>query len=376
VGGTPHRFGVSVEEFHHEIQHRAEIWPHEMLATSTHDSKRSEDVRARINILSEIPLEWLRQLRSWRQLNHDKKTFWDKMEAPTPNDEYLFYQTLIGAWPLGAAAEEPLSSFAERVRGYMLKAIREAKDQTSWNNQNHRYEAAVVNFVDSVVQSRDFREVFLPFQQKVGHLGMLNSLAQTLIKLTVPGVPDIYQGNEFWEFDLVDPDNRRPVDYSVRQTVLQQLQSYKAESSSAAGAREVLQNPSDGRIKLYVIWKLLGLRNRNRDLFRDGEYLPLETLGGHANHVLAFARTSQAESIIVVVPRLCAKLLKGEPPLRPGCNVWEDTRIQFSFSGGTLFRNLFTGQSVRARKNGDVSELPARQLFADFPIALLTAATE
>ena len=374
VGGTPLRFGVSVKEFHQEIQHRAQIWPHEMLATSTHDSKRSEDVRARINVLSEIPLEWLRQVRSWRDLNHNKKTVWDKMEGPTPNDEYLFYQTLIGAWPLEASTEQPPSSFVERVRGYMLKAIREAKDQSSWNRQNQRYEAAVANFVDSVVQSRNFREVFLPFQQKVAHLGMLNSLAQTLIKLTVPGVPDIYQGNEFWKFDLVDPDNRRPVDYSVRQTVLQQLHSYKDEWGSKEGAREFLQCPSDGRIKLYVIWKLLGLRNRNRDLFRDGAYLPLETLGEHADHVLAFARKTQTESIIVAVPRLCAKLLKGEQPLCPNCNVWEDTRIQFSFGSGTSFRHLFTGQSVRARKNGDVSELSAGQLFADFPIALLTTA--
>jgi (1->4)-alpha-D-glucan 1-alpha-D-glucosylmutase len=347
-----------------------------MLATSTHDSKRSEDVRARINVISEIPLEWLRQVRSWHQLNHNKKTLWDKMEAPTPNDEYLFYQTLIGAWPLGAPAEQPPSSFVERVRGYMLKAIREAKDQTSWNSRNQRYEAAVANFVDSVVQSRDFRELFLPFQQKVAHLGMLNSLAQTLIKLTVPGVPDIYQGNEFWKFDLADPDNRRPVDYSVRQTLLQQLQSHKDEWGSGAVAREFLQNPSDGRIKLYVIWKLLALRNGNRNLFHDGDYLPLETLGEHANHVLAFARTGQSKSVIVAVPRLCARQLKGDLPLRPSCNAWEDTRIQFSFSSGKLFRNLFTGQSVRARKNGDVCELPAGELFADFPIALLIAATQ
>ncbi len=375
VGGTPLRFGVSVEEFHQEIQHRARIWPHEMLATSTHDSKRSEDVRARINVLSEIPLEWLRQVRSWRQLNHDKKTIWDETEAPTPNDEYLFYQTLVGAWPLGAAAEELPASFAERLRGYMLKAIREAKDQTSWNNQNQRYEAAVVHFVDSVVQSRDFRQVFLPFQQKVAQLGMLNSLAQTLIKLTVPGVPDIYQGNEFWEFSLVDPDNRRPVDYAVRQQVLRQLHSYKDESGSGAGTRELLQNPSDGRIKLYMIWKLLGLRNRHRDLFRDGEYVPLGTLGEHANHVLAFARTGHTESIIVAVPRLCAKLLKGKLPLCPGCDVWQDTRIQLSF-GGTSFQNLFTGELVWARENGNVSELPAAQLFAHFPVALLIAAKE
>src|SRR5437667_3152842 len=375
VGGTPLRFGVSVEEFHQEIQHRARIWPHEMLATSTHDSKRSEDVRARINVLSEIPLEWLRQVRSWRQLNHDKKTIWDETEAPTPNDEYLFYQTLVGAWPLGAAAEELPASFAERVRGYMLKAIREAKDQTSWNNQNQRYEAAVVHFVDSVVQSRDFRQVFLPFQQKVAQLGMLNSLAQTLIKLTVPGVPDIYQGNEFWEFSLVDPDNRRPVDYAVRQQVLRQLHSYKDESGSGAGTRELLQNPSDGRIKLYMIWKLLGLRNRHRDLFRDGEYVPLGTLGEHVNHVLAFARTGHTESIIVAVPRLCAKLLKGKLPLCPGCDVWQDTRIQLSF-GGTSFQNLFTGELVWARENGNVFELPAAQLFAHFPVALLIAAKE
>jgi (1->4)-alpha-D-glucan 1-alpha-D-glucosylmutase len=381
VGGTPLQFGVSVEEFHHQIQHRAKTWPHEMLATSTHDSKRSEDVRARINVLSEIPLEWFRQVRSWRQLNRSKKIFWDKMEdrtpeAPTPNDEYLFYQTLIGAWPLQASTEQPPSSFIERVRGYMLKAIREAKDYTSWNNQNQRYEAAVADFVDSVVQSTEFREVFVPFQQKVAHLGMLNSLAQTLIKLTVPGVPDIYQGNEFWKFDLVDPDNRRPVDYSVRQRALQQLVSDKDELGSAAVARELLQKPDDGRIKLYVMWKLLGLRNRNRELFRDGDYLPLETLGQHANHALAFARTGQAESIIVAVPRLCARLLKDELPLSPGSNVWEDTRIQYSFSSGKLFRSLFTGQSVRARKNGELFELPAGELFADFPIALLIAATD
>jgi (1->4)-alpha-D-glucan 1-alpha-D-glucosylmutase len=192
-----------------------------MLATSTHDSKLSEDVRARINALSEVPAQWRLKVRQWRLLNQRKKLVMDGLEAPTRNDEYLFYQVLIGAWPPGE--KTPSVELRERLKNYMLKAAREAKEFTSWANQNHEYESALSSFVEGVLDttfSQEFIADFLDFQHRIAAVGAMNSLSQVLIKLASPGVPDIYQGNELYEFRLVDPDNRQPVDYTLRQKLL------------------------------------------------------------------------------------------------------------------------------------------------------------
>lgn len=367
VGGDPLRFGITPEQFHREIAQRSRTWPNEMSATSTHDSKRSEDVRARINVLSEIPLEWHRKVRSWREMNRDKKTFDDGIEVPVPNDEYLFYQTLVGAWPIGDQSTNLPQNFAKRIGEYMLKAVREAKEKTSWANQNKEYEDAVTKFVDGVLGSAEFRADFVPFQQKISHFGMLNSLSQTLIKLTAPGVPDTYQGNELWKFNLVDPDNRRAVDYKLRRDVVTKFKDVcDGCDQQAQFAQELAAKMDDGRIKAYLIWKILNLRKQLPKLFQLGEYVPLEITGERASHLVSFARRHGTQTLIVVAPRLCAQLLRGELRVPFGEEVWQDTQIKIS-NGAIRFRNLLTGEKL----TGITSGLLAKHLFHNFPLALL-----
>jgi (1->4)-alpha-D-glucan 1-alpha-D-glucosylmutase len=368
VGGDPLKFGLRPEHFHREILQRSRSWPDEMSATSTHDSKRSEDVRARINVLSEIPTEWHRKVRTWREMNRDKKTFHDAVGEPTPNDEYLLYQTLVGAWPAGDQANNPPERFIGRIREYMLKAVREAKEKTSWGNQNKRYEDAVSKFVGGVLGSQGFRDDFIPFQRKISHFGMLNSLSQTLIKLSVPGVPDTYQGNESWEFNLVDPDNRRSVDYELRRQVLAEFAALCKNGcdEQSTYARELATKMDDGRIKAYLIWKTLNLRKQHPDLFELGEYVPLDTTGDYAKHLFAFARRHKEQTLIVLTPRLCVQLLRGEPRMPSGEEVWHDVQIKIP-GNPAHFRNLFTGENFVA----EGGKLLAKHLFQNFPVALL-----
>jgi (1->4)-alpha-D-glucan 1-alpha-D-glucosylmutase len=370
VGGNLFRFGVPPQEFHRKIQERARLWPDELVTTSTHDTKRSEDVRARINVLSELPLAWRRQVRIWRKLNRDKKSMCNGKEAPEPNVEYLLYQTLVGAWPFEIAGQSPPPAFRDRICSYMTKAVREAMDQTSWAKHNQVYESAVTHFVSSILQSKEFLQVFAPFQRKIAYFGMLNSLSQTLTKLTVPGVPDIYQGNELWALNLVDPDNRRPVEYAVRRDVLRRMLTLDGGQCNELSV-DLLRNMEDGWIKLYVIWKTLDLRNRNPNLFRYGTYIPLESLGENAKHVVAFARVHETGTAIVAVPRLIAQLMKCETVLPRGCEVWRGTTIQLLFKPKTGLRNLFTGNLIRVQDSGHCTTLSAKDLFADFPVALL-----
>jgi (1->4)-alpha-D-glucan 1-alpha-D-glucosylmutase len=374
VGGDPLRFGVTPEQFHCEVKHRTTTWPNEMVSTSTHDSKRSEDVRARINVLSEMPLVWHRHVRNWRKLNADKRTSWGETKTPTANDEYLFYQTLIGAWPLEAAGNGPERAFVDRISGFMLKAIREAKEKTNWANPNQEYESTVKKFVESVLRSQDFLDAFLPFQGKVAHFGMLNSLSQTLIKLTVPGVPDIYQGNELWEFSLVDPDNRREVDYKARQRALQLLKkSLGSSTQSTRRLRALTRNMEDGRIKLYTVWKTLHLRNQLPRLFQQGEYIPLRVTGEKAKHVLAFALKLDDQIAVTAVPRLSAELLGGRQELPLGGEIWKDTEVELPLMA-RQFAHWFTGESVHAERREETTSIPASALFANFPVVLLVSA--
>jgi (1->4)-alpha-D-glucan 1-alpha-D-glucosylmutase len=311
-------------------------------------------------------------------LNREKKGLSNGTEAPTANDEYLLYQTLVGAWPLETADGTPSAKFADRIREYMLKAMREAKDKTSWARPNETYESAVTGFVGALLESKEFLDTFLPFQRKVAFFGMLNSLAQTLIKLTVPGVPDIYQGNELWALNLVDPDNRRPVDYAVYRESLRKIQISAGNPHDPifSAARELVENIADGRIKLYLIWKTLELRNQNVELFRDGQYIPLESAGEHAKHIIAFARKHEDTSVIAAVPRLTAQLMKGEARFPRGCEVWQDTGIQLSCKSGAPLRNVFTGQSIQINEKDNAAVLAAKELFADFPVALLVPMRE
>jgi (1->4)-alpha-D-glucan 1-alpha-D-glucosylmutase len=301
-------------------------------------------------------------------MNHDKKTLDHGIEAPVPNDEYLLYQTLVGAWPIGDQASNLPQTFAKRICEYMLKAVREAKEKTSWANQNKEYEDAVTKFVNGVLGSVEFREDFVPFQRKISHFGMVNSLSQTLIKLTAPGVPDIYQGNELWEFNLVDPDNRRAVDYELRRRVLAEFTETcdGGCDEQAAFARELATNTNDGRIKAYLIWKILNLRKQQPELFSLGEYVPLEIAGERAKHLIAFARSREAQTLIMVTPRLGAQLLGGETRMPCGGQVWQDSQVKIS-NDALRFRNLLTGEKIAGAEGG----LFAKDLFNNFPVALL-----
>ena len=358
VGGDPLRFGIGPSTFHDEIEKRSRCWPESMLATSTHDSKRSEDVRARINTLSEMPDLWRESVNGWRDLNQSLRA---ADNLPTRNDEYLLYQTLVGTWPLNGS---PLpEEFADRIAAYMLKAAREAKENTSWAYPNQEYEAALSDFIRKLLSHPPFVNSFSAFHRKPAFFGMLNSLSQTVLKLTVPGVPDFYQGNELWEFNLVDPDNRRPVDYAARQRLLAQLKS--AEPTP----RQVTSAMHDGQVKMFVIRQALGLRQMYPELFLHGDYLPLNIHGSHAAHAIAFARTLNDRAIVVVVPRLCSNLTAGQMRPPTGHEVWQETALDLPDALRGNWCNLFTRKPVPQCGAGNLKLAVALE---DFPVAILT----
>jgi (1->4)-alpha-D-glucan 1-alpha-D-glucosylmutase len=373
VGGDPMRFGVNPEEFHRETQQRSVEWPHSMLSGSTHDSKRSEDVRARINVLSELPDEWATKVFHWRDLNSRLKTRESSgafvgSEVPSPNDEYLLYQTLIGAWPIGTVPNVP-DSFIQRICDYMIKALREAKERTSWASQNQAYEDGVNRFVQSIIRNDEFLADFVPFQKRISYFGMFNSLSQMLIRLTAPGVPDVYQGNEIWEFNLVDPDNRRAVDYGARHGVLQQIQSMTSESHLASLAAKLATHPDDGCIKTYILWQSLQLRKRLPELFQKGMYVPLNVSGAKSKHVITFMRQLDELSVVVAVPRLCTQLTRGELRLPVGEEAWGDCEIQLPDVHPLYYRDAFTGME----QDSSHGTLRIATVFGSLPFALLEA---
>jgi (1->4)-alpha-D-glucan 1-alpha-D-glucosylmutase len=375
VGGMPDRFGTSLETFHGQNIERSKFWPHALIATSTHDSKRSEDVRARINALSEIPAEWRRRLLSWSHMNKRKKVLVDGSRVPERNEEYLLYQTLLGAWPVEEGAEADYGNFRQRIRDYMIKAVREAKINSSWINPNAMYEEALLIFVDAVTDAKpgnEFLDDFRPFQKMISSCGMFNSLSETLLKITSPGVPDFYQGTELWNFSLVDPDNRRPVDYGKRTGMLDRIKKQEASVRPARLARDLAARRETGEIKLFLICKALNYRKANREIFDSGEYLPLETEGRSAYHVCAFARRLQSRAAITIVPRFLASC-KGEPAGPGGAaGFWDDSSIVIPYEEeGTQYRNIFTGEVVAVVRRGGASLLPLARLFENFPVALL-----
>lgn len=374
VGGDPRHFGISVAAFHTLAQTRAARWRHGLLASSTHDSKRSEDMRARINVLSEMPAAWKLMLKRWKRLNRRRKQVVDGVDAPSPNDEYLLYQTLVGCWPLAVPDEQGLADFRSRIDAYMIKALREAKQYSSWANINADYEAATSGFIQSLLAfgaKNLFLADFIPLVQPIAHFGLLNSLAQTLIKLSSPGVPDIYQGCELWQFNLVDPDNRRAVDFASRRELLAQVKSLVAAPPAQwrQNLKPLADSMADGRIKLYLVWQSLALRQRWPEVFRDGDYLPLTVLGQHADHLCAFARRAGTRTVISVVPRLLVGLLGSTAALPVGDALWGDTVLELpQESAGQSWFNVLTGES-----HAPARQLPVGQVLSYFPVALLTS---
>jgi len=370
VGGNPSQFGTSLEDFHRSNQERLSHWPDSLLSTSTHDSKRSEDVRARIDVLSEIPGEWRLHLRHWRDWNRSKKRLIDGLPMPTRNDEYLLYQTLVGAWPSTTAEPAEWGKFAERIEQYMLKAVREAKAYTSWANTNSDYEAALSSFVRGILERTNknrFLHDFDDFQRRVAQTAAFNSLSQTLLKLTSPGVPDIYQGNELLHFTLVDPDNRQPVDYDFRTKKLDEL---KQASSRHEFSSELSRNPETNSAKLYLTWKALNIRKQYSGLFQRGDYIPLAVTGEKSNHVVAFGRNFEGQSSIIAVPRLCAKLMGDSHQSVCDPAVWNNTNIELPDLHASCYHNVLTGECIPVVRE-EVHRLSLGNLFQYFPVALL-----
>ncbi len=362
VGGDPRRFGTSVGAFHHLMQDRARDWPRAMVTTATHDTKRGEDARVRLALLSEMPRDWGRRVSRWLRLNRRHRAEIDGQLVPDRNVEYLFYQTLVGVWPPGLDPEDAagMSGLSDRVEAYMIKAIREGQEVSSWTNPNPEYEAALQRFVRGVLDGSRGNPFLADFHAFVGLLarpGAIASLAQLVVKLTAPGIPDIYQGGELWDFSLVDPDNRRPVDWVTRRAMLRDV--------GAAGYVEHGGDWEAGREKLFVTHRLLELRHRHPELFAAGDYLPLDATGGqNGDHLCAFARRLGEEVSVTAVPRLVHRLY------RNGANAdWGATELTLPAHPG--WRNVLTG-----REWVGCERIPVSDLLADFPVAVLMGISE
>ena len=375
VGGDPERFGMSRTAFHRANANRYAKWPYSLLSTSTHDTKRSEDVRARINVLSEIPGEWRSALARWSRLNSKAKSLIDGRPAPDRNDEYLLYQTLLGASPLKFEGSD-LDSFRERILAFMIKAIKEAKVNTSWINPNVEYEGAMEAFVSAILSDGgegQFLDDYKGLLRKVSYYGMLNSLSQTLLKIAGPGVPDIYQGNEIWDFSLVDPDNRRPIDFACRTSMLDRLRKRLAARNRAELLDEVLQSPEDGRVKMLVTHLALKLRRELPQVFTEGTYTPLTSSGSFSEHVCAFSRSWGGDEVIAVAPVLIAGLLAGRLSPSIGSEVWRDTHLRLTGRSRRSYVNILTNEAVAVETIKGHAAVRLDKVLGLFPVALLRA---
>jgi (1->4)-alpha-D-glucan 1-alpha-D-glucosylmutase len=378
VGGSLDRFGLSPAAFHSRMQERQAQWPSSLSASSTHDTKRSEDVRARINLLSEFPNRWREFVRRWSKWNKKYRTDVEGQSAPDRNDEYLLYQTLVGAWPLADMDDDEYRLFCDRILAYMKKAIYESKIHTSWINPHQDYDEAVRRFVCRVLdrkENRIFVDDFLTLQREIASYGLFNSLSQLLVKIAAPGIPDIYQGTELWDFSLVDPDNRRPVDYELRMNMLEEM---KRDIEAAGTDRRdlvgrLVRQKTDGRIKFYVTITGLQYRRAHPLLFAEGRYVALEVQGPRSRHVCAFARAHEGKTIVAVVPRLLGALMSETNAAAPlGADVWQDTRLAMPDDDeGAEYRNLFTGQVIRTAVHDGHSMLLLQHILQNCPVAML-----
>lgn len=352
VGGEAADSGLDPDTFHRRMAARASEWPHSMTATATHDTKRGEDARARLLVLSEMPAEWSEAVQRWRVHNTNLITELEGQRAPSLSHEYLFYQTLLGAWPMHGLD----ATLIPRLQEYFIKAARESKTQTSWVQPDEAYEAALKNFVSRLLDadhSRSFIADFSGFAQNVQRVGALNSLTQLALKATLPGVPDFYQGTDLWDLALVDPDNRRPVDFAARNTLLEEI-------ARGVDWSELAEHWTDGRIKLALTHALLRARHELREVFLSGDYRPLQARGAQANSVIAFSRTRGQQSIIVIVGRLMNRVSAGGAQW-PGAQSWADTRMETDIVGP--FHDVL--------RNRRVDDLQLAALFEFLPVAIL-----
>jgi (1->4)-alpha-D-glucan 1-alpha-D-glucosylmutase len=372
VGGDPRHFGLSVSAFHAANQYRARFTPNTMLATSTHDTKRSEDVRTRLDVLSEMPKAWQQAIEHWHGLNHKRATRIDAEIAPTRNDEYLLYQTLVGVWPLEPMTPALLTEVCQRVQAYMLKAVREAKEQTSWINPNEAYEAALARFIDALLgqlEPNPFLKDLQALVDQIAVFGAFNSLNLVAFKLTAPGVPDIYQGCETWDFSLVDPDNRRPVDYQALQARHAQVQAiFAGGQASAQGLASLHDHWHDGGVKMMITWRLLQLRMNQPELFSRGSYQALSVEGGAATHVVAYGRAANDQHCLTIGSRLLHTLVQGDAAALHMHACWGDTRVMLPAELPRQWRDALTGRVWTVEADGG---LPLSSLLSCWPLAVL-----
>ncbi len=393
VGGEPQAGGITSGTFLSRLKTRQKLWPHTLNTTSTHDTKRSEDVRAGINVLSELAPEWAKHLPRWARWNKSSKPTVNGRPVPDPNEEILLYQTLLGSWPRtrpleDAGLADSNFNYPERIRSFMVKAAREAKIHSNWLEPNTEYETALCVFVERLLKPSSenrFLNNFLVFQKKIARFGAWNSLSQTLLKLTLPGVPDLYQGNELWDLSLVDPDNRRPVGFERRARYLEELKKKESENRTALIAG-LLRHWEDGRLKLYLTWKALRFRRTHHELFREGEILAVGTAGACKDHLCAFARrgagkAGRSEWAIVAVPRLMAGRA-GRSAFPTGRKVWGNTALLLPKAAPTVWKNVLTGERLdcrrqrRGRERGRKKVLLLGEVFRSFPAALLAPGEE
>lgn len=402
VGGDPAIAGASVEYFHRRVADRASAWPYAMSATGTHDTKRGEDVRARLNVLSELPDEWEQAVRRWQTWNERFRIALDDAQVPDANEEYLLYQTLVGTWPLDRDDSQTWSEYVARIARYMEKALKEAKLHTSWLSPYEEYDQAIAVFTRSILGDGDeseFLQDMDSFARSIADAGFMNSLSQTLLKICVPGVPDFYQGTELWDFNLVDPDNRRPVDFGKRREMLAELQA-RAGDDLPGLAAELLECWPDERLKLFVTWRALEFRRRHSALFLHGTYEPLTVHGSREANVCVFARTHELDWLLVAVPRFTQQAwstpvevgvasgarLAGETGSQPQVTAaipqalaaWlEDTTLTLPSGAPQDWQDVFTGERFSAvDSEGGVSELSLGGLAGQFPLIMLSAASE
>lgn len=374
VGGDPQIFGFDVKTFHARVMKRSSYWPHNLLATSTHDTKRSEDLRSRLNVLSEIPDEWRTLLQRWSAINEPLRTMLDGTRIPDREAEYLLYQTLVGAWlPGGLKDARQHNQFVGRIQDYMEKALHEAKVRTSWINPNIAYDSAIRNFVAAALRrmpDNKFLSDIETFSLSISKAGFWNSLSQTVLKLTCPGVPDFYQGSELWNFDLVDPDNRRPVDYALRKHLLAKLPLKTAEGRET-WLRQASTTLADGHLKLLITAVIARFRRANPNFFAQADYVPLEPTGGRLqDHVVSFARNASGKTLVVVVGRFFVKLgCRERTPSGP--DVWGDLRLNVSELPGHTYRDLLSGTTVHTICERQEIALPINEVFSFLPVSVL-----
>ena len=360
VGDSPDVFGLTSEEFHRLMEERLSSFPNALSATATHDTKRGEDARMRINVLSEIPEEWFRKVEEWRQINQSVR---NSQQVPDPNEEYFIYQMLIGAMAFeGENEEESL----QRTLDYLQKVLREAKIHTNWSDPDEAYEQEVAGFVTNILQHQAFRQSIDPFKDKMAHYGAFYSLGQTLIKITAPGIPDIYQGTELWELSYVDPDNRRPVDYGIRKKYLEEMQAFPDKPDQEA--LEMMQSHyADGKIKMYTLFRALKERKLNPDLFEQGEYIPINVSGADGNSLIAYARRHQDQWYLVVVP-LGITTLALDEQLALDLSAWDQAFLDLPGDAPKKWVHVFTGEEFSSG-----GTLALAEIFASYPVVLLKA---